>query len=81
MNGMDNEMKAAYDSRHKQAFRVAFDALNEVFPPEDSAEYWEKAHERLREIYVTNRDNPLCKTLLVAVENYLGIAVKEMKTH
>lgn len=77
---MDNAMKEAYDKRHKQAFRVAFDALNEVFPPDGTAEYWEKAHETLRGIYIANKDNPLCRTLLVAVENYLGMAEKELKS-
>lgn len=74
---MDTEMKTAYDSRHKQAFRIAFDALNEVFPPENTAEYWEKANGRLRDTYNAHMDNPLAKRLLVAVQNYLGDAVKE----
>lgn len=75
---MDEGMKKAYDARHKQAFRIAFDALNEVFPPVNTVEYWEQTNEHLKEIYNQHRDNPLCRALLVAVENYLGEAVKEI---
>lgn len=73
---MDNEMKAAYDARHKQAFRVAFDALNEVFPPENTSQYFENAGEHIKGIYNTHVDNPLCRELLIAVYNYLGKEVK-----
>ena len=76
---MDENMKKAYDARHKQAFRIAFDALNEAFPPEDTAEYWERTYERLKGIYNHHRDNPLCKALMVAIVNYLGEVVKEIK--
>lgn len=74
---MDDNMKAAYDARHKQAFRVAFDALKEVWPPENTVAYFEKTGERLKEIYTQYHDNPLCRELLLAVYNYLGKAVKE----
>ena len=76
---MDNAMMQAYKQRHKQAFRVAFEALEEVFPPEDTVEYFEKTNERLKEIYDQHCDNPLCKALMVGVANYLGIVVKEIK--
>lgn len=75
---MDTEMKTAYENRHKQAFRIAFDALNEVFPPEDTVAYFEKTNERLKEIYNVHCDNPLCKELILAIANYLGKVVKEI---
>ena len=75
---MDENMKKAYDVRHKQAFRIAFDALNEVWPPVDTVEYWERTNERLKEIYNQHIGNPLCKKLIVGVANYLGEAVKEI---
>ena len=71
-------MKKAYDARHKQAFRIAFDALNEVFPPVNTVEYWEQTNERMKEIYNAHCDNPLAKRLLTAVANYLGDVVKEI---
>ena len=76
---MDNAMKEAYEKRHKQAFRIAFDALKEVFPPEDTVEYFERTNEHLKEIYNAHNDNPLLKALIVGVANYLGVAVKEIK--
>lgn len=76
---MDESMKNAYEARHKQAFRIAFDALKEVWPPENTVEYFEKTNERLKEIYSAHRDNPLCKELILAVSNYLGIAAKEIE--
>lgn len=76
---MDTEMKTAYDARHKQAFRIAFDALKEVWPPENTVEYFEKTNERLKAIYMEHRDNPLCKQLVLGVAMYLGHAAKELE--
>lgn len=75
---MDESMKNAYEARHKQAFRIAFDALKEVWPPENSVEYFEKTNERLKEIYMAHIDNPLCKQLVLGVAMYLGDAAKEI---
>ena len=75
---MDESMKNAYEARHKQAFRIAFDALKEVWPPENTVEYFEKTNERLKEIYSAHRDNPLCKQLVLGVAMYLGDAAKEI---
>ena len=76
---MDDKLKSAYDDRHKQAFRIAFDALKEVWPPENTVEYFEKTNERLRDIYNEHRDNPLCKQLMLGVTMYLGDAAKELE--
>ena len=76
---MDEQMKLAYEQRHKQAFRIAFDALKEVWPPENTVEYFEKTNERLKDIYMEHRDNPLCKQLVLGVARYLGHAAKELE--
>lgn len=76
---MDDVILKAYDQRHKQAFRIAFDALKEVFPPENTLEYWEKTNERCKDVYNAHIDNPLCRHLMTAVMNYLGDVVKEME--
>ena len=78
---MDENMKKAYDARHKQAYRAAFEILEALFPPEDTVEYWEHAHEHMKEIYNKYRDNPALRFLIVANENYLGYVVKEIKEH
>lgn len=75
---MDESMKNAYEARHKQAFRIAFDALKEVWPSENTVEYFEKTNERLKEIYNAHIDNPLCKQLVLGVAMYLGDAAKEI---
>ena len=76
---MDERLKKAYDARHKQAFRLAFDALNEVFPPENTTEYFEQTGEKIKYIYNEHIDNPLAKRLLVALYDYLGDVVKELE--
>ena len=85
---MDEHMKAAYEARHRQAFRTAYEALAEVWPPRNDLSYWEPTNDRLKEIYNEHRENPLCRALLIGILNYLGdvscgrvITEDAVKTH
>lgn len=66
-----------YDQEHKRAFRVAFNLLKELFPPKDDAEYWVFASKRVALMDHDNKDNPLCRELLLAVYSYLEALIKQ----
>ena len=61
-----------YRENHKAAARIWFNALEEVWPPENTEGYWMKASQKFRQLYEGNSENALLKTLLVATYGYLG---------
>ena len=58
-------------TQHKQAFRTAFDTLKELYPPENTAEYWTFAAERVSAKYSEQKDNRLAVFLLKGVLEYM----------
>ena len=64
-------------TQHKKAFRVAFDLLKELYPPKNDAEYWMFAANRVALIDNENKDNPLCRQLLLALYAYLEGEIKK----
>lgn len=73
---MDENMAKAYRIRHQQACLVAYNALEEAWPPDNATEYWEKTANRYADIYNECASNPLAKRFMTAVYNYLGTVVK-----
>lgn len=61
-----------YARMHQQAFRCAFNFLNQHFPPGDSDEWWLKAAKDCSADSVSCGETPLAIELLNAVMNYLG---------
>ena len=53
------------------AFRLAYDKLNEHFPPENTDEFAKKVLNEFRELYVQSGEDMLVKKLLYAVYDYL----------
>lgn len=64
-------------AKHKKAFRVAFDELNKLWPPENTLEYWNLAAKDLALVFNENQTNELCKSLLLALIDYLEKIGKE----
>lgn len=64
-------------SKHKAAFRTAFDTLNYMWPPENTNEYWKLVTDRMELLYKENADNALCRSLLIALTEYLERIGKE----
>lgn len=64
-------------AQHKKAFRVAFDLLKELYPPKNEAEYWEFASKRITLLDNENKDNPLCRCLLLGMYEYLEREIKK----
>ena len=68
--------RAEYLEREKETFkpaaRIWFNLLTEVWPPENTERYWEKANERLNAVYNENRNNKLLQHLLLMTHEYLG---------
>lgn len=60
-----------YVSRHKQAFRLAFDFLNKNFPPSDDPDWWGAAAVEMVDFIHQGDDNVLAKNLMFAVYDYL----------
>ena len=60
-----------YAAIHKQAFRIAFDFLNEHFPPENSAEWWEQAANDVTQIGNMYGESRCVVHLVAAVYEYL----------
>ena len=53
-----------------------YNLLTELWPPENTEEYWSKAVVRLNEVWNGSTDNPLLMKLLLLTHEYLGEAVK-----
>ena len=75
---MELDTIAAFQTQHKQAFRIAFDFLNACFPPTREETYWESTVELFKHRLEDNRFNPLVKHLLLGAYNYLGEIVKDL---
>lgn len=73
------EWLQAEKTKHKKAFRVAFDALEHCWPPEHTEEYFKMAVDHLTLLHHENSENGLCRLLLVALIDYLEKAGKERK--
>ena len=73
--------KMDVQTMHKKAFRVAFDLLKELYPPKNDAEYWTFAAKRVSLICDDNKDNPLCRCLLLGLYDYLEGEVKKEMTN
>lgn len=67
--------RAEYLEREKETFkpaaRVWFNTLTELWPPENTERYWEKANGRLNTVYNENRDNKLLHELILMTHEYL----------
>ena len=61
-----------YVSRHRRAFRVAFDYLNAHFPPTLDGEYWNRAAIDVGEACFAEGNDPLVTELLAGVYSYLS---------
>lgn len=68
--------KADFATLHKQAFRAAFDMLKELYPPENTVEYWTFASNRMALKCNELKGNDLAVTLLVALYGWLENLVK-----
>lgn len=75
MTDRDLLLKAERET-HKEAARTWFNLLTELWPPENTEEYWSKAVVRLNEVWNGSTDNPLLMKLLLLTHEYLGEAVK-----
>ena len=64
---------------HKRAFRVAYETLTELYPPDETVEYWKFASQRMALKHNENKDNPLCVELLLAVYTFLGKDLKQRR--
>jgi hypothetical protein len=60
-----------YAKMHKEAFRCAFDYLNQHFPPGDDQAWWERTAKDVSYASMSQDDNLLAMELLTAVCNYL----------
>ena len=61
-----------YHEGHRTAARDWFNALEEVWPPENTPEYFATVGEKFNKLYSENRGNELLKMLLVTTHEYLG---------
>lgn len=68
-----------YVQRHKKAFRVAFDYLNDHFPPGEDDDWWERAAMDASRVYAENGCDPLQLQLLAGVCEYLETEWKERR--
>ena len=75
---MELAERAAFEKRHKDAFRIAFDFLKACFPPQRGAEYWTATVERFKHLTEDNKHNPLVKYLLLGAYNYMSEIVKDL---
>lgn len=76
---MDVEMSKAFRARHQQACLNGFKALEGVWPPANTDEYWENAAITFRDLY-NGTDNPLSRRFMTADYLYLGEIVKRQVT-
>ncbi len=68
-----------YTAMHKAAFRKAFDTLNALWPPENTAEYFtHKAYPVCAAAYDEMKDNPLGMEFIKDVYWYLADEAKGM---
>lgn len=65
-----------YAARHKQAFRAAFDYLNDHFPPETDPEWWQRLAKDCSAVSIVCGENKLVIGLLIGVMDYLENEMK-----
>lgn len=63
--------------KRKDAARIWFNTMEELWPPDNSPEYWTKACEKCRDVFNEAKDNLLLRKLMVTLYDYLGEWVKE----
>ena len=68
---MSGHTPEVYAAIHKQAFRIAFDFLNEHFPPEHTPEWWEKTANDVTLIGNMYGENRAAVHLVAAMFEYL----------
>jgi len=73
------EKATADREMHKRAFRVAFDTLNELYPPVDCPEYFDRGGQVCNKAFKENADNPLARELLITVWQYIGDTVAKQR--
>jgi hypothetical protein len=61
-----------YMEIHKQAFRIAFDFLNDHFPPENDDEWWKKTADDMTLIGNMYGENRCVVHLMTGVFEYLS---------
>ena len=75
---LTEEVKRKIESEHdtiKKCFRVAYDTLEKMWPPENTEEYWNRVLDRLVEVHL--KDEPaLLKRLMMALVLYLEDVLK-----
>ena len=62
---------------HQEAFRAAFNFLEQFYPPRDDDAYWLKMAETCGNVAYQHEGNPLIVGLMVAMVDYLGETWKE----
>ena len=76
---MDLENMAAFRAKHKEAFRVAFDLLNErFFPPMKDPEYFTAITRLMQKSLENHPGNRLLPYLNIAVLDYLAELTKDL---
>lgn len=64
-------------AQHKKAFRLAFDFLEKMWPPENTLDYWTMVCAQTALLYSESSENKLCKLFLLAIMDYLEKVGKE----
>lgn len=72
-----NERLERFHDGHRNAARIWFNALEEVWPPKNDPEYFQEVGEKFNRLYAENKDNELLKMLLMTTHEYLGKAVSD----
>ena len=70
-----------YYKLHQQAFRIAFDFLNEHFPPEHFPEWWERTANDVTLIGNQYGENPAVPHLIAAMFEYLEETDRRRQEH
>ena len=66
----EGKLKAEYEMGTK-AFRIVFDMRKELWPPEDTDEYWNGLWNKVRQTNAENDGNRLLDEMMVALVRYL----------
>jgi len=68
---MSTPSPGTYAAIHKQAFRIAYDFLNEHFPPEHDPDWWTKTMNDVSLIGNMYGENKLVVYMITALVEYL----------
>ena len=69
---MSSPDPGTYAAMHKQAFRIAYDFLNDHFPPEHDPNWWDKTMGDVSLIGNMYGENKLVVCLITALIEYLS---------